>query len=230
MENRTRFVLAVIKEIKKRVGQDFPVQVFMNGVEAGVGELGLSVEENQALARLYEPAGVDSLHVKSHWVGMHQGSYLSDVLFYPEPHIPLSEFPKEMDWSRKGALCNVPLAAAIKEVVSIPVMTVCGFDADSAEKTLREGKADLIGFNRRIFADPEYPTRFSQEGSKTHPAVYSLRQLQQHLQRGEEVPHQRLLRHGQLRSRAARGEEAGAGGRRRAGRHAGGQGGGATGS
>jgi 2,4-dienoyl-CoA reductase (NADPH2) len=36
---------------------------------------------------------------------------------------------------------------------------VCGFDADSGEKTLREGKADLIGINRRIFADPEYPNK-----------------------------------------------------------------------
>ncbi|MFH0915495.1 MAG: FAD-dependent oxidoreductase [bacterium] len=159
MENRTRFVLAVIKEIKKRVGQDFPVQVFMNGVEAGVGELGLSVEENKTLARIYEEAGADSLHVRSHWVGQHQGSYLSDTLFYPEPLIPLSEFPKEMDWSHHGFLCNVPLAAAIKRVVSIPVMTVCGFDADSGEKVLREGQADLIGFNRRIFADPEYPNK-----------------------------------------------------------------------
>ncbi len=117
------------------------------------------MEENKTLARIYEEAGADSLHVRSHWVGMHQGSYLSDTLFYPEPHIPLSEFPKEMDWSHHGFLCNVPLAAGIKQVVSIPVMTVCGFDADSGEKTLREGKADLIGINRRIFADPEYPNK-----------------------------------------------------------------------
>ena len=159
MENRTRFVLDTIEAVRKRVGPDFAIQVFMNGIEAGVGDLGLSLEENKELARIYQDAGVDSLHVRSHWVGMHQGSYLSDTLFYPEPHIPLSEFPKEMDWTHKGALCNVPLAAAIKQVVSIPVMTVCGFDADSGEQVLREGKADLIGFNRRIFADPEYPNK-----------------------------------------------------------------------
>ena len=159
MENRTRFPLAVIREIKKRAGQDFPLQVFMNGIEFGVGERGLSLDENKQLARIWEEAGADSLHVRSHWVGMHQGSYLSDTLFYPEPHIPLSEFPPEMDWSHHGFRCNLPLAAAIKQVVSIPVMTVCGFDADSGEKALREGKADLIGINRRIFADPEYPNK-----------------------------------------------------------------------
>jgi 2,4-dienoyl-CoA reductase (NADPH2) len=159
MENRSRFIVQVIKEIKKRCGQDFPVQLLMNAFEIGAGDEGLTIEEGKEIARIYEANGVDSLHVRYHWSGMHQGSYLPDNLFYPEPHIPLSEFPKEMDWSHKGALCNVPLAAGIKQVVSIPVMTVAGFDADSAEKVLSEGKADYIGFNRRIFADHNYPNK-----------------------------------------------------------------------
>ena len=150
---------SVIKEIKKRCGQDFPVQILMNAFEIGAGDEGLTIEEGKEIARIYEATGVDSLHVRYHWSGMHQGSYLPDNLFYPEPHIPLSEFPKEMDWSHYGALCNVPLAVGIKEVVTIPVMTVTGFDADSAEKVLSEGKADLVGFNRRIFADHNYPEK-----------------------------------------------------------------------
>ena len=159
MENRTRFIVSVIKEIKKRCGQDFPVQILMNAFEIGAGDEGLTIEEGKEIARIYEANGVDSLHVRYHWSGMHQGSYLPDNLFYPEPHIPLSEFPKEMDWSHYGALCNVPLSAGIKEVVNIPVMTVAGFDADSAERVLTEGKADYIGFNRRIFCDHEYPNK-----------------------------------------------------------------------
>ncbi len=159
MENRTRFIVDVVKAIKQRVPQDFHVQVLMNAFEIGAGDEGITLEEGKEIARIYESIGVDSLHVRSHWTGMHQGSYLQDVLFYPEPHIPLSEFPPEMDWSHKGALCNVPLAAAIKETVSLPILTVSGFDADSAEEVLQEGKADAIGFNRRIFADAEYPNK-----------------------------------------------------------------------
>ncbi len=159
MENRTRFIVQVIQEIKKRCGKDFPVQILMNALEIGAGDEGLTLQEAQEIARIYEANGVDSLHVRYHWAGMHQGSYLPDNIFYPEPHIPLSEFPKEMDWSHYGALCNVPLAAVMKETVKIPIMTVTGFDADSAEKVLSEGKADLIGFNRRIFSDTEYPNK-----------------------------------------------------------------------
>ena len=134
----------------------FHIQVFINGLEFGVGDLGLSLEENKHLAQIWQENGVDSLHVRSHWVGMHQGSYLSDTLFYPEPHIPVSEFPKEMDWTHYGQRCNLPLAAEIKKVVNIPVMTVCGFDAASADQAIAEGKTDFVGFNRRLFADAQY--------------------------------------------------------------------------
>ncbi len=158
-ENRTRFVREVIEAVRKRTGPDFAIQVFMNGLEFGVGDLGLSLEENKHLAQIWEECGADSLQVRSHWVGMHQGSYLSDTLFYPEPHIPLSEFPKEMDWTHYGQRCNLPLAAEIKKVVNIPVMTVCGFDAESADQAIADGKADFIGFNRRLFADAEYPNK-----------------------------------------------------------------------
>jgi 2,4-dienoyl-CoA reductase-like NADH-dependent reductase (Old Yellow Enzyme family)/thioredoxin reductase len=158
-ENRTRFLLQIIEAVRKRVGPDFAIQAFLNGIEFGVGDQGLSLEENKKLAQICEQAGVDSLHIRSHWVGMHQGSYLSDTLFYPEPHIPLSEFPKEMDWTHYGARCNLPLAAAIKEVVSIPVISVCGFDVPTGDEAIREGKCDIVGMNRRLFADAEYPNK-----------------------------------------------------------------------
>ena len=163
MENRVRVVVEIVQGIKQRVGADFPVQVRMNAIEIGGGAEGLTIAEGKEVAVLLEAAGVDSLHVKSHWMGMHQGSYNQEVLFYPETHIPRGEFPTELDWSGHGAGAQVPLAAGIKEVVSIPVMTVGVLDADLGEKALVEGKADLIGINRRFFADPDY-ARKVQEG------------------------------------------------------------------
>ncbi len=155
MENRSRFIVAVIKEIKNRCGEDFPVQILMNGIEIGIPE-GLTIEEAKEIAKIYEAVGVNSLHVRAQWVAAHHGH---ESLFYPEPHIPLSEFPKELDWSRRGAGSQVPVAAIIKQTVSLPVMTVGLLDADLGEAILRESKADLIGFNRRIFADPDYPNK-----------------------------------------------------------------------
>jgi 2,4-dienoyl-CoA reductase (NADPH2) len=90
---------------------------------------------------------------------MHWGSSHADNMFYPEPHIPVEQFPKELEWGYKGLLVNVPVAAAVKKTVSIPVMTVGGLAADTGEMILREGKVDLIGMTRRFLADHEYANK-----------------------------------------------------------------------
>ncbi|MFC1910258.1 FAD-dependent oxidoreductase [Chloroflexota bacterium] len=158
-ENRTRFVVSIIKEIKKRLGNDFPVQVLMNAVEVGGYEGAFNIEEGKTLARILVEAGADSLHVRSHWLGQHQGSYHHELVFFPEAPIPLKDFPKELDWSRRGNLATLPVTDIIKKEVNIPVLGVGGFDAELGEMALREGKADLIGMTRRLFSDTEYPNK-----------------------------------------------------------------------
>jgi len=160
MENRMRFIVNVVKEIKKRLGEDFPIQILMNAFEYGVGDQGITWEEGKEIARIYESIGVDSLQVRTHLVGHHQGSYNHNVLWYPELCIPKEDLPKEMYWERYGDLITVPSSAEIKKVVTKPtIMTTGGFTADDAEMVLQKDQADIIGFNRRIFADPNYPTK-----------------------------------------------------------------------
>ena len=163
LENRARFVLEIIREIKKRAGQDFPVIATINGVE--IGEEGKeekrTYEEGQELAQMLEKAGADALHVRFYWLGHDISVLTPEVLLYPEPHIPLKSFPKELDWSRKGAGASVPVAAAIKKAVSIPVITVGRLDPVLGEKALRQGKADFIGLCRRLMADPELPNKLA---------------------------------------------------------------------
>lgn len=160
MENRMRFIVNVVKEIKKRCGDDWPIQVLMNAYEFGVGDKGITKEEGIEIAKIYESIGVDSLQVRNHLVGHHQGSYLHNVLWYPELCIPEEDLPEEMYWEKYGDLINVPSAARVKKEVTKPtIMTTGGFTADYAEMVLEKGQADIIGFNRRLFADPNYPTK-----------------------------------------------------------------------
>ena len=159
MENRTRLITSLIKGIKKKVGPDFPVQVTLNGLEMGISDQGITVEEAKSIAKIMQGAGADSIHVRTHWLGQHQASYNQELVFFPETAIPIKDFPRELDWSRKGPGVLLPLAAEIKKAVSIPVMTVGGLNAFIGEKALREGRADLIGMTRPFFADPEYPNK-----------------------------------------------------------------------
>ena len=52
IENRARFAVNIIKGIKKRCGNDFPVGVLMNGTEFGMGDLGTTREEFVEFAEL----------------------------------------------------------------------------------------------------------------------------------------------------------------------------------
>jgi 2,4-dienoyl-CoA reductase (NADPH2) len=161
VEERSRFLVGMIRAIKQKSGQDFPVSVLINSVEGGAGDEGMTYDESKALALLLQEAGADALHVRSHWFGHHLGSYNQDNLFYPEPFVPLSSYPKGLDWSRRGKGVNVPGAEVIRRVVTIPVITVSGIEPVLGEEILRRGKADFIGMCRPLFADPELPNKLA---------------------------------------------------------------------
>lgn len=159
LENRARLLVQVIQEIKRRM-PDFPVSVIINGLEIGqaIGidnRTCLTSEDSRGIAQLLEKAGVDAIQVRSHWLGWHVGGFLPDVLFYPEPPVPVEEMPKEYNARGKGAGANIILAAGIKKAVSVPVTVVGRMDADLGEKVLREGLVDFIAMTRRLHADPE---------------------------------------------------------------------------
>ena len=165
-ENRARFVVSIIREIKKRLGRDFPVSVCINGFEIGqiIGvedSKCLTSEDIQGIARILQEAGADAIQVRSLWLGYHVAGFLPETIFYPELPIPLKSFPKEYDTSHRGAGAQVFLAAAIKKVVSIPLITVGRLDPELGEKVLRAGKADFIGMTRRLLADPELPNKIA---------------------------------------------------------------------
>ena len=163
-ENRARFVIEIIQQIKKRLGQDFPVSVCINGIEIGriVGiddSQCMTAEYSRKIARILQDAGADNIHVRSHWLGRHVAAYLTELFCYPECPVPVKEFPKEYDWSNRGAGANILLAGGIKKELSIPVMTVGRLDAELGEKAIEEGRIDFVGMTRRLIADPEYPNK-----------------------------------------------------------------------
>jgi 2,4-dienoyl-CoA reductase (NADPH2) len=167
IENRARFAMEVIREIKKRAGADFPVSIIMNGVEMSQG-IGvpdsqcLTHEDAKQIAKCLQQAGADAIQVRSHFLGYHVGAYLTDALFYPAPPIPIESFPAAYYARGLGVAANVPAAAGIKSAVSIPVTVVAKLDADIGEQILREGKVDFIAMTRRLLADPDYPRKIAE--------------------------------------------------------------------
>lgn len=162
VENRTRFICETIRAIKARCGKDFPVMICINGLEMGAAvdianSTCMTFEDCRQSCLYIQEAGADAIHVRSHWLGYHQGGYLPDKFFYPEP--PCTDFPKEYYAKERGVGANRILSEELKKVLHIPVMVVGKVDADLGEKLIEEGKADLIGMNRPMFADPAYPSK-----------------------------------------------------------------------
>jgi 2,4-dienoyl-CoA reductase (NADPH2) len=157
LENRTRFAVKIVKEIKRRLGSDFAVSVLINVIELG-HEMGTTVEEGKKVARILQDAGADCVHARANAYSGLPEIIRSEQYFYPEPPDLLI---KELDWSRRGAGALVPLAAAVKETVTIPVITIGRLDPVIGERVLRQHKADFIGMARRLLADPDLPNKIA---------------------------------------------------------------------
>ncbi len=139
--NRMRFPLAIVANIRAKVGNDFGVGFRISCDEFVPG--GRSIEDTKAIAVLLEQAGIDYLHVSC-------GVYASADKIVPGPSTP------------HGWLAGY--AEEVKKVVSIPVITVGRInDPFVADSIIAAGKADFVAMGRASLADPEFPKKAAAE-------------------------------------------------------------------
>jgi NAD(H)-dependent 7beta-hydroxy-3-oxo-delta4-cholenoic acid oxidoreductase len=138
VEGRMRLPLEVIRAVRRAVGPGFPVVLRISGDEIVEGGRGL--QEVLATAPLFVAAGVDAFHVSS-------GAY-PDLSWRV---IPPTGTPPGL---------NVPLAAALKKAVSVPVLVVGRITSPAqAEDILARGDADMVVLGRALLADAEFPRK-----------------------------------------------------------------------
>lgn len=150
---RLRFLLEIISKIKQKVGDDFPVMCRISGEEVMRG--GLTIMDTREIARRLEAAGVDCISVCF-------GASPFPTFIKREYITPLVASPMA---SPRGEL--VHLAAAVKEMVSIPVMTANRIvTPELAEQILEQDRADFVCIGRGLLADPEWPKK-AREGRES---------------------------------------------------------------
>jgi len=136
IENMARFPCEVVKTVRRVVGPDFPIMVRMNGDDYIDG--GITLEQAKMHAQLLVEAGVDGFSISSGPFETHHKQFPG--MFQPA-----------------GSL--VSLAAAIKQVVKVPIIAVGKLDVELGERILEEGKADFIELCRPLMADPDLPNK-----------------------------------------------------------------------
>jgi 2,4-dienoyl-CoA reductase (NADPH2) len=183
LQNRARFLLEVVAEIRKQVGDDFHLQVKINGADyanavfpwAGKGN---TVDDTIQICRWLEEAGVDAVHISG-------GSS------FPHPFNPPGGFP--VDWALRtfdimlssGVYTfqryllfryrplrflfnwfwnhskpdivegiNAEAAREIKRHLKIPVLVTGGFQTASIiRRYIGEGYCDAVSIARALVAN-----------------------------------------------------------------------------
>lgn len=136
LENRMRFSLEVLEEIRRVVGRDYVVGMRIAGDEFLEGGLGL--EEMKEIAQRLAGSGlVDFFNI----LGGSAENYVNLAAVVPNMMFPSQPY--------------VYLAAAIKEVCDLPIFHAGKVvDPIGAEQVLAEGWVDVIGMTRAQIADP----------------------------------------------------------------------------
>ncbi|MFC1909830.1 FAD-dependent oxidoreductase [Chloroflexota bacterium] len=156
--NRARYMCDIVREAKKKCGPDFTVTCLLNVREYNHPKA-TTLAEGVQFAKLLQDAGADGIQVRAHIYGHREGLLQPDRLLYPEAPKWLNTELGELDWSRKGHGATVPLAAAVKKAVTVPVYCACRLNPDLGEKFLREGKIDFVPMTRRLLADHDLPNK-----------------------------------------------------------------------
>jgi 2,4-dienoyl-CoA reductase-like NADH-dependent reductase (Old Yellow Enzyme family)/thioredoxin reductase len=138
---RARFAVEVVREVRRRVGKDFPISFKISAQEFVPG--GLDVEESIEILKLLVAASIDIVQVSA-------------------GNDATPEWTCQPMFMDKACLSNS--AATIKNALRIPVMAVGRInDPLVADAIIRDGKADLVCLGRGLLADPELPKK-AQEG------------------------------------------------------------------
>lgn len=195
LENRARFVNECIQQIKKACGSDFVVQILMdcieendnlsndatlmwqdNAVTAPHNKV-TTIEEGIGLAKLFEGAGCDSMHLRLGPLGNHPCQFGSDLYFLLNGIEGATGYGTQWDFSRhwqgqlignhSGAGMLIDICGRYKKALKIPCGTVTYMDPahapDYFEKAIADGKVDFYMMNRPLTVDPDYVKKLKEK-------------------------------------------------------------------
>ena len=186
-ENRARFVTEWIEKVKAEC-PDMAVQILIDCIEENDNIANnptlmtldnavtvphtkvTTVEEGVELAKCFEKAGADSMHLRLGPLGHHVAQFGADLYFILNGIEGATGFGTQYDFSRhwqgqligntSGAGVALNVAAKYKAALSIPCGVVTYMDPahapDFFEQALEDGKADFFLMTRPLTVDTEY--------------------------------------------------------------------------
>ncbi len=150
IENRSRFLFEVYRQIREEVGPGYPVLIKLNAADNLTG--GLGSDDAIYVAKKLSEEGIDAIEVSA-------GTSASG---------DQTPARTKIDTPEKEAY-NLEAARRIREAVSCPVMVVGGFRSyEVVEKALKDHGVDYISMARPFIREPDLAWRW--EHGDTSPA------------------------------------------------------------
>lgn len=147
VENRSRIHVEIIKNIRREVGEDFPISVKMNSADFQKG--GFSPDDSIQVAKIIEAAGVDNIEISGGTYEQPRLLGLDNVSINPDR----SEVRKESTIAREAYFLEY--AEKIKKNIQIPLMVTGGFRTKQGmESAVKSGACEIVGVGRPLCANP----------------------------------------------------------------------------
>ena len=116
VENRSRIHVEIIKNIRREIGEDFPISVKMNSADFQKG--GFTPDDSIQVAKIIEAAGVDNIEISGGTYEQPRLLGLDNVSINPDR----SEVRKESTIAREAYFLEY--AEKIKKNIQIPLSLI----------------------------------------------------------------------------------------------------------
>ena len=144
LENRARLLLEVYREIRKNVGDDYPVLLKVNSQDYVVN--GLNIIDMVAVSDILQNEGIDAIELSG-------GTIHADRTHVPVRAGKLDSEDKEVYYH--------DAAKAYKEKINVPLMLVGGIRSfNVADKLVNDGTTDYVSLSRPLIREPDLINRW----------------------------------------------------------------------
>ncbi|MDO4313804.1 MAG: NAD(P)/FAD-dependent oxidoreductase [Eubacteriales bacterium] len=137
LENRMRFPVNIIKNLRKAVGPDVPILYRMAGDHKRKN--GRTIEETIQIVKILMDAGIDALDINAGCYGE------SFYWMFPPSYL--------------GDACMLDIARTVKQATGITILNSGNHTPETAAAAVSAGDADFIMMGRPLLADPDLPNK-----------------------------------------------------------------------
>lgn len=141
LNNRMRFLLETYTEIRRQVGEDFPIGLKLNSADFQRG--GFTEADSMQVLKKMSEVGIDMIEISG-------GNYESPVM--------MENARNERDKKREAYFLEY--AEKARDIISVPLVVTGGFRSEEGmTNALNSGAVDMIGIGKPFVLVPDLPNR-----------------------------------------------------------------------